>query len=127
VKIDRSFLKLVFLCFAVTAVLTYYPISEFATADVLRSIIAGGLMSFINLLLGYVAIEMSYERSHTTFLKYVLGGMVARLMLMWGVLLLLIGYYHFHSASLMLSLLFFYIMNLVLEIFYLQKRISSKK
>jgi len=27
----------------------------------------------------------------------------------------------------MLSLLFFYIMNLVLEIFYLQKRISSKK
>jgi len=127
VKIDWSFLKLVFLCFAVTAVLTYYPISEFATADVLRSIIAGGLMSFINLLLGYAAIEMSYERSHTTFLKYVLGGMVARLMLMWGVLLLLIGYYHFHSASLMLSLLFFYIMNLVLEIFYLQKRISSKK
>ena len=126
-KIDWSFLKLVFLCFAVTAVLTYYPISEFATADVLRSIIAGGLMSFINLLLGYAAIEMSYERSHTTFLKYVLGGMVARLMLMWGVLLLLIGYYHFHSASLMLSLLFFYIMNLVLEIFYLQKRISSKK
>ena len=126
-KIDWSFLKLVFLCFAVTAVLTYYPITEFATADVLRSIIAGGLMSFINLLLGYAAIEMSYERSHTTFLKYVLGGLVARLMLMWGVLLLLIGYYHFHSASLMLSLLFFYIMNLVLEIFYLQKRISSKK
>jgi len=126
-KIDWSFLRLVVLCFAGAAVLTYYPISEFATAEVLHGIIPGGVMSLINLLLGYVAIEISYERSHTTFLKYVLGGMVVRLMLMWGVLLLLIRVYNFHSASLMLSLLFFYVLNLVLEIFYLQKRVSSKK
>ena len=126
-KIDWSFLRLVVLCFAGAAVLTYYPISEFATAEVLHGIIAGGVMSLINLLLGYVAIEISYEWSHTTFLKYVLGGMVVRLMLMWGVLLLLIRVYNFHSASLMLSLLFFYVLNLVLEIFYLQKRVSSKK
>jgi hypothetical protein len=127
VKIDWSFLRLVIFCFAGAAVLTYYPISEFATAEVIHGIIAGGVMSFINLLLGYAAIEISYERSHTTFLKYVLGGMVIRLMLMWGVLLVLIRFCHFHSASLMLSLLFFYVMNLVLEIFYLQKRVSSKK
>jgi hypothetical protein len=127
VKIDWSFLRLVVLCFASAAVLTYYPISEFATTEVLHGIIAGGVMSLINLLLGYAAIEISYERSHTTFLKYVLGGMVVRLMLMWSVLLLLIRVYNFHSASLMLSLLFFYVMNLVLEIFYLQKRVTSKK
>ena len=126
-KIDWSFMRLVFFCFAASALLTFYPISEFATAEVLHGIIAGGVMSLINLLLGYVAIEISYERSHTTFLKYVLGGMVVRLMLMWGVLLVLIGFYHVHSASLMLSLLFFYVMNLVLEIFYLQKRVTSKK
>ena len=127
VKIDWSFLRLVIFCFAGAALLTYYPISEFATTEVIHGIIAGGVMSLINLLLGYAAIEISYERSHTTFLKYVLGGMVVRLMLMWGVLLLLIRVYNFHSASLMLSLLFFYVMNLVLEIFYLQKRVTSKK
>ena len=126
-KIDWSFLRLVIFCFAGAAVLTYYPISEFATSEVMHGIIAGGVMSLINLLLGYMAIEISYERSHTTFLKYVLGGMVGRLMLMWGALFILIRFYHFHSASLMLSLLFFYIMNLVLEIFYLQKRVTSKK
>jgi hypothetical protein len=126
-KIDWSFLRLVILCFTGAAVLAYYPISEFATAEVIHGIIAGGVMSLVNLLLGYVAIEISYERSHTTFLKYVLGGMVIRLMLMWGVLLILIKLYAVHSASLMLSLLFFYVMNLVLEIFYLQKRVTSKK
>ena len=125
-KIDWSFLRLVVLCFAGAALLTYYPISEFATLEVTRSIIAGGVMSLINLLLGYLAIEVSFERSHTTFLKFVLGGMVGRLLLMWGILLLLIRVYGFHSASLMLSLLFFYALNLALEIYYLQKRVSTK-
>ena len=126
-RIDWPFLRLVLFCFAGAAVLTYYPISEFATAEVLRSIVAGGVMSLINLLLGYAAIEISFNRSQTTFLKYVLGGMVGRLFLMWGAVLLLLLVYKFHSASLMLSLLFFYVMNLVLEIFYLQKRISAKQ
>jgi hypothetical protein len=127
VKIDWPFLRLVLYCFAGAALLTVYPISEFATPEVLRSIIAGGVMSVVNLLLGYAAIEFSFNRSQTTFLKYVLGGMVGRLLLMWGIVLLLLWKYGFHSASLMLSLLFFYVMNLVLEIFYLQKRISAKQ
>ena len=127
VKIDWSFLRLVLFCFTCTAVLTYYPISEFATREVMHSIIAGSIMSLANLLLGYLAIEASFERSHTTFLKYVLGGMVGRLMLMWGAFLLLIRVFGFHPASLMLTLLFFYVMNLGLEIYYLQKRVSTKK
>jgi hypothetical protein len=127
VKVDWSFLRLVVFCFAGAALLCYYPISQFATAEVTQSIIAGGIMSFINLFLGYIAIEISFERSHTIFLKFVLGGMIFRLLLMWGILLVLIRVYEFHSASLMLSLLFFYVMILVLEIFYLQKRVSIKK
>ena len=126
-KVDWSFLQLVLFCFACTAALTYYPISEFATREVIHSIIAGSIMSLANLLLGYLAIEVSFERSHTTFLKYVLGGMVGRLMLMWGAFLLLIRIFGFHPASLMLTLLFFYVMNLGLEIYYLQKRVSTKK
>ena len=126
-KIDWSFLKLVLFCFVCATLLIYYPISEFATAQVMRSIVAGGIMSLVNLLLGYFAIEASFEKSHTVFLKYVLGGMVARLMLMWAAFLLLIRVFGFHAASLMLSLLFFYAMNLGLEIYYLQKRVSTKK
>ena len=126
-KIDWSFLRLVVICFVGAIALTYYPISEFATSDVLHSVIAGSIMSFANLLLGYFAIELSFERSHTTFLKYVLGGMVGRLILMWGIFLLLTRVFGFQPASLMLTLLFFYAMNLGLEIFYLQKRVTAKQ
>jgi len=54
VKIDWSFLRLVLICFTCTAALTYYPISEFATKEVMHSIIAGSIMSLANLLLGYI-------------------------------------------------------------------------
>jgi hypothetical protein len=126
VRIDWAFLRIVALCFAGAAVLAAYPLSEFATRPVTTGVVAGASMSLLNLLLGYAAIEYSFDKSHTTFLKYVLGGMVARLMLMWGVLLVLVWFYNVHAASLMLTLLFFYVLNLVLEIAYLQKRVQSK-
>ncbi len=126
-KIDWPFLRLVLYCFVGCLALTIYPISEFANEEIVKSIIAGCIMSLMNLLLGYFAIEYSFERPQTTFLKFVLGGMVVRLVLMWGIFLILIHFYHFHSASLILSLLFFYVMNLTLEIYYLQKKVSTKK
>ncbi|MCX7984908.1 MAG: hypothetical protein N3A63_08415 [Bacteroidetes bacterium] len=127
VHIDWKFVRWVVLCFTAAGILTYYPISEFATPHIVRSILAGGCMSFFNILLGYVAIEVGFEKSHTVFLKIILGSMIVRLLLMWGILLLLIKQFGFHAASLMLSLLFFYVMTLVLEILYLQKRIAVKK
>ncbi len=126
-KIDWSFLRMVALSYAGAALLAVYPLSQFATEPVVRSVLAGGIMSVGNLLLGYAAIEGSFRKSHTTFLKYVLGGMVARLFLMWGAFLILIRMFDFHAASLMMSLLFFYVMNLVLEVVYLQRRVAMKQ
>ena len=125
-NIDRSFLKIVAVCYGLSAFLTYYPISEFATGPITRSVIAGGVMSLLNLLAGYTAIEFSFNKSHTTFLKFVLGGMVVRLMLMWLALMVLLMGFEYHSASLMLTLMFLYMLNLVLEIYYLQKKVSFK-
>jgi multisubunit Na+/H+ antiporter MnhB subunit len=127
IHIDWRFMKWVAFSYAGSAVLIYYPVSQFATPEILRGIIAGGVMCLINLLIGYAVIEKAFESSHTKFIKYVLGGMGGRLFLMWGVLILLLKQFHFHSASLMLSLLFFYILTLALEIFYLQKRTSTKQ
>jgi hypothetical protein len=126
VKLDWQFLRLVAICFGLSAALAYYPVSQFATPEIIRSVVAGGLMSLLNLLLGYAAVEISFRKSHTTFLKVVLGGMVVRLMLMWAILLVLVRVYDFHAASLMLSLLFLYVVNLILEIYFLQRKVNLK-
>jgi uncharacterized membrane protein YqjE len=126
-KIDWPFLRIVAVCYAAAALLAAYPVSEFATPSVMRSVVAGAVMSLVNVVLGYLSIEVAFDKSHTTFLKFVLGGMVGRLLLMWVALLVLVRFFDYHTASLMLTLLFFYVLNLVLEIAYLQKRVQSRQ
>ncbi|MEP0823551.1 MAG: hypothetical protein HRF44_11945 [Ignavibacterium sp.] len=91
-----------------------------------ESVLAGAVISLSNFLLGFVSVEYAFDKSHTTFLKIVLGGMVGRLMLMALVVLVLIKLYAFDALSLMLTLFGYYIVNLALEIFFLQKKVSLK-
>lgn len=126
-KIDWGFLKIVALTWGVVLALAVYPLSAYATGPMVQSLAASGVMSLVHLLLGTVFVELGFEKSNTTFLKIVLGGSVVRLLLLVGGVFILIGAYGFHSLSLMLSLLVFYSVNLGLEIYFLQKKVSLKR
>ncbi|MCI0707773.1 MAG: hypothetical protein L0Y80_09865 [Ignavibacteriae bacterium] len=125
-NLDWTFLRWVCVYAVVVAGLIYYPISDLVESEALKSIEAGGLMSLFYILLGYVSIELGNKKKNTTFLKIVLGGMVARLLLMTGMVLVLLMVYKYHAFSLMMSLMVFYAINLVLEIYLLQKKVSVK-
>lgn len=103
-----------------------YPLLQYASREVMESVLAGVGISWVSLFLGVAFIEWGFEKSNTTFLKIVLGGSVVRLLLLVTVVFLLIKVYAFHSLSLMLSLLVCYSLNLVLEIYLLQKKVSLK-
>ncbi|MEX0736432.1 MAG: hypothetical protein WEB62_05255 [Bacteroidota bacterium] len=126
-KIDWAFLKIVALSWGGVVVLAVYPMSVYATGPVVDGFVAGGLMSLAHLLLGYAFIELGFEKSNTSFLKIVLGGSVVRLLLLVGGVFLLVRVYGFDSLWLMLSLLLFYGLNLTLEIYLLQKKVSLKR
>lgn len=125
-KADLPFLRLVAYAYAGATALAYYFSSVYASVEVLHSIVAAWVMSLANLLLGYVSIQFGFDKSLTMFLKVVLGGTVLRLFLMWGAFLVMIKVYNFHQASLVFALLFLYMLNLVLEIYFLQKKVSIK-
>jgi hypothetical protein len=127
VKADWKFLRLVLYCVLVAATVIVYPLSAFTTPEVLQSVIASGLASLLHLLLGYAVIEIGFDKSNTTFLKMVLGGTVVRLLLLVGIVFLLVRVYGFHTLSLMISMLAFYVLNLTLEIRLLQKKASLKE
>ncbi|MEK7249665.1 MAG: hypothetical protein AAB209_04500, partial [Bacteroidota bacterium] len=59
-------------------------------------------------------------------LQAVLGGMGIRMVVMLGTLVLLIKLAGFHAVGLVVSVLSFYVIYLVLEIFYIQKKVSHK-
>lgn len=125
-KIDWAFLRLVLYYAVGVAVVIVFPLSTVASREVLDSVIASGIVSLLHLLLGYAAIVLGFDKSNTVFLKIVLGGTVIRIFLLVGIVVVLVRVYHFQTLSLMLSLSVFYILNLVLEISFLQKKVALK-
>ena len=126
-KIDWSFLRLVAYCTLGVVVLVVLPLSMYSSKEIVQSVVASGVASLLHLLLGYLCIEYGFEKSNTTFLKIILGGSLIRMLLLVGVVFVLVRVYQFHAASLMISFLMFYALNLVLEIHILQKKVALKR
>jgi hypothetical protein len=127
VKIDWAFLTLVAYCALGVVVLVVLPLLMYSNKEILQSVVASGIASLLHLLLGYVCIEFGFEKSNTTFLKIILGGTFVRMVLLVGIVFILVSVYQFHAMSLMISFLLFYVLNLVLEIHLLQKKVALKR
>lgn len=126
-KIDWAFLKLVGYCILGVVVLVVLPLSLYSSREIVQSVVASGIASFIHLLLGYACIEAGFEKSNTTFLKIILGGTLLRIALLVGIVFILVRVFQFHAVSLLISFLLFFVLNLVLEIHLLQKRVAHKR
>ena len=125
-KFDVSFPRQIAVVVILSALLSAYPLFAFASAEVVRACVAGVLISLANVLAGYAAIEYSIDKSYTVFLKAVLGGMGVRMLVMLGVLLILIKVFHFQALPLVVSLMGFYILFLILEVMFMQKKLGKK-
>jgi cation transporter-like permease len=103
-----------------------YPLTVFAPGEIRAAVAAGAALSTVNVMLGYMAIRYSFDRSHTTFLKAVLGGMGLRLLFMLGAFIALIAGFGMQPVALTVSLLGFYTVFMVLEIVYIQRRMTVR-
>ncbi|HAP36099.1 MAG TPA: hypothetical protein DCQ28_09210 [Bacteroidetes bacterium] len=121
-----KFPKQVLLTLVFVAVLSFYPLAQFASQEIINSVIAGIVLSVINVTMGYAAIEYSFNKSYTIFIQVVLGGVGIRLFFMVGMLLLLIGVFKFHSIALISSLFGMYSIFLVLEVLYIHNKWQHK-
>ncbi|MBW7886854.1 MAG: hypothetical protein H3C35_00660 [Bacteroidetes bacterium] len=106
--------------------LSFYPLNEFGDSEIISGSIAGLILSTVNVLLGYAAIEFSFHSSYTHFIQIVLGGIALRMFFILFVLLVLIGIFKFHIVSLITSLFSLYVIFLVLEVFYIHNRWQQK-
>jgi hypothetical protein len=126
VKFSMKFPKQVMVTLIAVAVLACYPLSRFASQEIINSVIAGIVLSVVNVTMGYAAIEYSFNKSYTIFIQVVLGGVGIRLFFMVGMLLLLIGVFKLHSIALVSSLFGMYSIFLVLEVLYIHNKWQHK-
>ncbi len=125
-KVDPRFPRQVLGTLAILGIVSAYPLARFASRDILEATAAGVLLSTLNAFGGFLAIEYSIDKSYTTFLKAVLGGMGIRMAFMLGVMVILIKFFFFHVVALVVSMLGLYMVYLVLEILYIQKKMTIK-
>ena len=121
-----SFPKQILATLIVSFGVSAYPLARYASREILTAVIAGALLSTLNIAVGYAAIEYAFNKSMTTFTKVVIGGMGIRLLVILAAMVFLIAVVQLHVAALTLSLLYFYAVYLVLEILFIQKKVLAK-
>lgn len=125
-KIDTRFPLQIAGILVVAALLGGYPLLNYGSADVVAGVLLGAGISTVNVLLGFLAIEFSFNKSYTVFVRTVIGGMGVRLVIMLGLLALLIGIFRVHAVALAFSLLGFYAVFLLLEVLFIQRKVTLK-
>ncbi len=120
-KVHNRFPKQVVATLLVSTVVMVYPLIRYGSADIIRSVVVGALLSTANVLLGYFAIVYSLRKSYSTFVKMVLGGMGVRMAVLLVALVILIKLLGFHAVALTTSMLVFYVIYLILEVLFIQK------
>lgn len=124
-KVDR-FPVQVAITFVAGLAIAAVPLAMLGSGHIAGAFITGAVLSTVNALSGFWAIEYAFDKSFNTLLAAVLGGMGIRIGLMLGILVLLIKYFGFHTIALVVSMLSFYVVYLVLEVLYIQKKVSHK-
>ena len=125
-KIDTRFPFQVGIILVGAVALGAYPLVKFGSTEVILGVILGATLSTVNVLLGYLAIEFSFDKSYTVFVRTVLGGMGVRLILMLALLALLVSTFQVHAMALTFSLLGFYVVYLLLEVLFIQRKVMVK-
>ena len=126
-KISTSFPGQVALTLAAITAAGFYPMSVYASGEVIRAAVAGAVMATCNVLAGYASIRYATGKPMGTFMKFVLGGMGIRLMVLTAALLVLVRYMAFHGVALVASLGVFYVAFLALEILFIQKHLNIRQ
>jgi hypothetical protein len=126
VRLDAAFPRQVGITLGILVLVSAYPLMKVGSQEVLVAVLAGVLISTINVLLGFLAIEYSIGKSYTTFLNAVLGGMGIRIGLMLTMMFVLIRFAGLHRVAFAVALLGSYLVFLVLEIVFIQKKVETK-
>jgi hypothetical protein len=126
-KFDPTLPKRIILLVLLIGALAAYPLYKTGNPEITAGFITGCLISLVNVTAGYFLIEYGIEKPNATFLKIILGGMVARLIVTPVVVVVLVRVFGFHLLSLTVSLFISYFLFLILEILFLSKKIALKK
>jgi hypothetical protein len=124
--IRNNFPLQIILSVVLTFLVAIYPLSHYFHSEVLIGVLFGCAISLINVFIGYGLILYSFDKSNTIFFKSIIGGLTVRIILIGLSIFILIKIFNINTFGLVVSLFFYYFLFLILEIFFLNKKLLNK-
>ena len=118
-KAEKFLGKSLIIIFIPFLILVFIYSFSFVSETFFISVITGGVLSTFNFLLGILAIKIGLKPSGDLFFKAVIGGMILRLFLVLVLVFISLKFLNINENSFIFSILFFYILYLIIEIIYL--------
>jgi hypothetical protein len=97
-----------------------------AQAVLIREVLIGCLLPVVCFILGFYAVSWAVYRPLRPFMIAVFGGMLVRLLVIGTTFMLLVKLAQFHVLSLLFSLIGFYTLCLMVELYFFNNRIRYR-
>ena len=122
-----AFLKTMSITTGVAWGLLAAPLYFWAEPVIVWGVLVGCLLAAICFTTGFYAVCRSFQRSFRALMITVFGGMLARLVLIGAIFILLVNLTSLHVTSFLVSLLGFYVVYLVIELYFVNKKLRLQE
>ncbi len=121
-----KFFRQALLISLVSAVLLAYPLYAWASAEVLKAVLAAGVIALVNVIVGAAIIEYAIDKPNGVFLGSVFGGMAMRMVaiLITFAILVTNGY---DRMALTFALMSFYLIFMIAEFIYITRELTRRR
>jgi hypothetical protein len=118
-------LKIAGIITGIVWILIAIPLYLFAETQMIWGVIVGFLLAAFCFTAGFYAVYRSFHASFNSLMIAVFGGMLARLVLIGAVFLLVVWWTTLHVVSFVSSLLGFYVLYMVIELYFVKQRLAK--
>jgi hypothetical protein len=122
-----DFLKAIGVTTGVTWGLLALPLYFLAEPMIVWGALSGCLLSAFCFIVGFYAVCQTFHRSLHTLMITVFGGMLVRLFFIGTIFVLIVTLTPLHRVSFLSSLLGFYTLYLVIELYFVSNRLRTQE
>lgn len=122
-----DFLKILGITLGIVWVLLLPLLYFLAQSVLIREVLIGCFLPVVCFVLGFYAVSWAVDRPLRPFMIAVFGGMLVRLLLISTIFILLVKLTQVHVSSLLFSLIGFYTLCLVVELYFVNSRIRYRE
>jgi len=122
----RSLLGQFFCVTAITFLVVWLPLFLWKGQRFLVTPFVSFLISFSVILFAYYLNQWAFQKSNKVFFRALVGGMVARIVIVVALIFLVWRFFHFSPTLFLVSLIAYYLIFQIMEARFLQKQMQKK-